>query len=85
LRQVILTLFEAGILQAQDVPYKSGRVRYLISEIPTHDHGRDFIRPVEIEVDGRRYFIETNVSRRGAVDLAVRLLASRQTSVGAET
>ncbi len=84
LREVITTLFATGTLSASDVPYKSGRVRYLIAETPTHDHGRDFIRPIEIESDGRRYFIEANVSRQGALDLVERLVASKQSKPEAD-
>lgn len=77
-RRAFVSLFEQGILHADDVPHKVGRVRYLISKTPTHDHGREFIRPVEVEVDGVTYYIESNVSRRGAIDLLERLLASKR-------
>lgn len=82
--RAFLSLFEQGILQAEDVPHKAGRVRYLISDTPTHDHGREFIRPVEIEVDGVTYYIESNVSRRGAIDLLERLLASKRGTVASD-
>ncbi len=84
LAQVITTLFTLGIFDASDIPYKSGRVRYLIAQTPTHEHGRDFIWPRELEVDGQRYFIETNVSRRGALELAERLVASKERELEAE-
>lgn len=77
-------MFELGVLGPGDVPYKSGRVRYLISETPIHDHGREFIRPLEIEVDGRCYFVESNVSRQGALDLVERLIASKQDKIQTE-
>jgi len=80
LREVVTALFDRGLLRPDDIPYKSGRVRYLIAETARHDHGRDFIRPVEVEFDGRRYFIEANVSRPGALDLVQRLIASKQAS-----
>lgn len=74
--RAIECLYEQGLLKADDIPYKSGRVRYLISEVPTHDHGRAFIRPQEIHLGGKRYFVEANVSRRGARGLIERLIAS---------
>lgn len=78
LEEVVKALFERGLLRPEDVPYKSGRVRYLIAEAPTHDHGRAFIRPVEVDIDGRHYFIEANMSRPGALELVQRLIASKQ-------
>lgn len=84
LAAVIEKMFELGLLDESDVPYKSGRVRYLIAETPTHDHGREFLRPVELEVEGRTYFIETNVSRQGALDLVGRLLASKRPNENSE-
>ena len=75
----LTTLYARGLFVDGDIPYKSGRVRYLIAEVPTHDHGRAFIRPAEIHLGDRRYFIEANVSRQGALELIQRLLASKQT------
>lgn len=81
-RQAITALFEQGTLTAKDIPYKAGRVRYLISEIPTHDHGRDFIRPIEIELGGVRYFVETNAGREFARELIERLANKRASGEG---
>jgi hypothetical protein len=78
LTAAIEALYTKGLLTEADIPYKSGRVRYLLSEIPTHDHGRAFIRPTEVYLDDHRYFIEANISRPGAVELIQRLLASKR-------
>lgn len=83
LARAITVLFEQGRFTTEDIPYKSGRVRYLISEVPTHDHGRWFIRPVEIDLGGRNYFIEANMSRGGALELMQRLLVSKSVVPGA--
>lgn len=77
LSAAVTTLYEKGFLTDGDIPYKSGRLRYLISDDPTHDHGRNFIRPVEITLGGRIRFIETNISRQGAVEMIQRLLARK--------
>jgi hypothetical protein len=44
---VVTTLYEKGLLTEADIPYKSGRVRYLIAENTIHDHGGTFRRPVD--------------------------------------
>lgn len=78
LLQVITALYEKGILTDADIPYKSGRVRYLIAESPIHDHGRAFIRPIEVSLGGHRYFIEANLSRQGALELVQRIIARKR-------
>ncbi|MBL9099433.1 MAG: hypothetical protein JNL82_00665 [Myxococcales bacterium] len=75
--QALTVLYEKGVLSDADIPYKSGRVRYLIAESPIHDHGRAFIRPVEVYLGGHRYFIEANISRQGALELVQRLVAKK--------
>ena len=80
LARSLTALYEQELLTDDDIPYKSGRVRYLISETPRHDHGRDFIRPVPIELGGNPYFFGANISRNGAMELMQRLLGSRATS-----
>jgi hypothetical protein len=76
-RTALMAMFEQGILTAKDIPYKAGRVRYLISDNPTHDHGREFIRPLELELGGVRYFVEANTSRSFALQVIERLASRR--------
>jgi DNA-binding HxlR family transcriptional regulator len=83
--QALTALYEKGLLTDADIPYKSGRVRYLIAESPIHDHGRAFIRPVEVYLGGHRYFIEANISRQGALELVQRLVARENPMLGAVT
>ncbi len=77
----VTALHEHGLLMESEIPYKSGRVRYLIAESPIHDHGGTFRRPVEIRLGDRRYYIEANISRPGAVELINRLLARKGRSI----
>lgn len=70
-------MYGQGLLTEQDIPYKSGRIRYFISATPTHDHGRDFIRPIEVQLGANRYYVEANMSRNGALELVQKLLASK--------
>src|SRR5690606_19084255 len=37
--EVLTALYEKGVLTDADIPYKTGRVRYLIADSPVHDHG----------------------------------------------
>jgi hypothetical protein len=85
LLKVVTALYERGSLSDADIPYKSGRVRYFVAESPIHDHGRAFLRPVEVSLGGRRYYIETNISRQGALEMVQRLVArkSRASNVDA--
>ncbi|MFO7567101.1 MAG: hypothetical protein R6X02_30935, partial [Enhygromyxa sp.] len=76
-RVALTALFEQGILTAQDIPYKAGRVRYLISDVPIHDHNREFIRPLELELGGVTYFVEANVGRRLALEMIERFASKR--------
>lgn len=85
LSHAITVLYEKGLITDADIPYKSGRVRYLIAESPIHDHGRAFIRPAEIFLGGHRYFIEANVSRQGALELIQRLVARKSPTTSAVT
>ncbi|MEX1361552.1 MAG: hypothetical protein AB1Z98_00375 [Nannocystaceae bacterium] len=70
-------LWQRGLLSEEDIPLKVGRVRYLVAALPRHDHGREFIRPIEIDLGGQTYFIEANVTRRGALDMVRDILASK--------
>lgn len=77
LGKAINFLYEQGHLTETDIPYKSGRVRYLISATPRHDHGRDFIRPIPVHLGGSTYYVEANISRSGALETIQRLIATK--------
>lgn len=70
-------LFNQGLLVDEDIPYKSGRVRYFIARTPYHGPENRFRRPLEVTIHGRTYFIETNISRNGAQELMQKLLDTK--------
>ena len=70
-------LFGQGHLVDEDIPYKSGRVRYFIARTPYHGPEHEFARPIQVEIDGNVYFIEANMSRNGAVELMQKLLDTK--------
>jgi hypothetical protein len=76
----VKAMYDQGLLTEKDIPYKSGRLRYFISPNPVHDHGREFIYPVEVNLGGATYYIESNISRPNALGLIQKLATSRATA-----
>ncbi|MCY1073397.1 hypothetical protein [Archangium lansingense] len=72
----VRALYDEGLLTEKDIPYKSGRLRYFISSIPVHVHGREFISPVEVSLGGATYYIESNTSRTNAREFIQKLFTS---------
>lgn len=77
LDRAVTALYEEGLLTEADIPYKSGRVVYLIAATPRHEHGRDFRRPTQVQLGGTTYYLEANISRSGALEMMQRLLATK--------
>ncbi|RKI28915.1 hypothetical protein D7Y27_40850 [Corallococcus sp. AB004] len=75
-KAAVKALYDKGLLVEKDIPYKSGRLRYFISSIPVHLHGRSFINPVEVNLGGATYYIESNTSRTNALDFIQKLFTS---------
>lgn len=47
------------------------------SATPRHDHGRDFVRPMAVELGGNTYYVEAHISRSGALEMMQRLVDTR--------
>jgi hypothetical protein len=70
----VKALYDEGVLRENDIPYKSGRLRYFISSTPVHEHGRDFTNPIEVSLGGATYYMEANVTRLQALKLIQKLI-----------
>ena len=62
LSQLVARLVEEGRLTVEQLPVRTGRIRYLVAQAPEHANGRRFDSPVETE----GMYIESALTRADA-------------------
>lgn len=69
-RQIVDYLISKKIDIDKEIPYATGKVRYLINFKNEHINGSKFTAPIKVD----KYFLETHKSKRGAYDDMFRFL-----------